>query len=86
MDVLLVADVLNAFRGMCIDNYNIDPFHSFTAPGFAWEVALKMTDVELELIYDKDQYLFYEAAKRGGISIISSTLQSELVICYLKIL
>ena len=71
MDILLLADVLNAFRGMCLKNYNIDPLHSYTAPGFAWQAALKMTNVELELLSDKDQYLFFEAAKRGGICVIS---------------
>ena len=30
-----------------------------------------MTDVELELLSDKDKYLFFEAAKRGGICVIS---------------
>ena len=71
MDVLLLADVLNAFRKTCMENYNIDPLHSYTAPGFAWEAALRMTGVELELLFDKDKYIFFEAAKRGGISVIS---------------
>ena len=71
MDILLLADVLTNFRANCIKNYQIDPFHSFTVPGFAWQAALKMTGVELDLVSDKDMYLFLESAKRGGVSAIS---------------
>ena len=45
--------------------------HSYTAPGFAWQAALRMTDVSLELISDKDMYTFCEAGKRGGVSVIT---------------
>ena len=70
-DVLLLADVLVSHRMKCIDWYNLDPFHSFTAPGYAWQAALKMTDVELNLITDIDIHQFFEKAMRGGISVIS---------------
>ena len=56
---------------MCAEYYNIDPLHSYTAPGFAWQAALKMTDVNLERLSDKDMYTFFESGKRGGVSIIS---------------
>ncbi len=71
MDVLLLADVMNEFRDTCLNNYHIDPLHSYTAPGFAWQAALRMTEVNLELLSDEDMYLFFEAAKRGGVSVIS---------------
>ena len=70
-DVLLLADVITAFREMCINHYNIDPLHSYTAPGFAWQAALKMTDVNLDLLSDNDMYLFCEQGIRGGVSVIS---------------
>ena len=56
---------------MCLEYYNIDPLHSYTAPGFAWQAALKMSDVRLELLSDKDMYTFFEAGKRGGVSFFS---------------
>ena len=46
VDVLLLADVFENFRDICIKNYNLDPAHYYTAPGLAWDAALK---VELEL-------------------------------------
>ena len=50
IDVLLLADVFENFRDVCIKNYNLDPAHYYTAPGLAWDAALKVTEVELELL------------------------------------
>ena len=60
VDVLLLADVFENFRDICIKNYNLDPAHYYTAPGLAWEVALKITKVELELLSDIDMLLMVE--------------------------
>ena len=48
-DVLLLADVFENFRDICIKNNKLDPAHYYTAPGLAWDAALKVTEVELEL-------------------------------------
>ena len=73
MDVVLLGDVLLRFKNLCIEKYGIDPFHSYTTPGFGWQSLLKMTKVNLELLSEKetDLYLFFEAGKRGGLSVIS---------------
>ena len=60
VDVLLLADFFEKYRKMCMANYGLEPLHYFTAPGMAWDSALKMTDVVLELITAEDQYLFLE--------------------------
>ena len=39
-----------SFRDVCIKNYRLDPAWYFTAPGLAWDAALKLTNVELELL------------------------------------
>ena len=51
--------------------YGLDPCHYFTAPAMAWDAALKMSNVELQLITDYDMYLMIEKGIRGGISVIS---------------
>jgi len=51
-DVLLLANVFENFRDVCIENYGIDSARYFTYPGLAWDAALKTTGVELELLSD----------------------------------
>ena len=46
-DVLLLADVFENFRGVCMENCQLDPAWYYTAPGLAWDAALKITEVEL---------------------------------------
>ena len=71
-DVLLLADVFENFRRVCLNYYGLDPAHYYTSPGLAWSACLKMTDVELELLTVPDMYLFVEEGIRGGISMNSN--------------
>ena len=71
-DVLLLADVFENFRDICLKNYGLDPVYYYTAPGLAWDACLKITGVNLELLSDVDKLLMIEKGIRGGISIISN--------------
>ena len=71
-DVLLLADVFENFRDLCLKIYKLDPVYYFTAPGLAWDACLKMTDIQLELLNDVNMLLMFEKGIRGGISIISN--------------
>jgi len=44
-DVLLLADVFENFRDICMNNYDLDPGWYYTASGLAWDACLKKTGV-----------------------------------------
>ena len=67
-DVILLANVFESFRRVCLDNFGLDPSHFYTAPGLAWKACLKKTGVRLELLKDPDMLLLFENGIRGGIT------------------
>ena len=66
-DTLLLADVFESFRNMCIRVYELDPAHFVSLPGLAWQAYLKKSIIELELLTDYDMLLMVEKGIRGGI-------------------
>ena len=56
-DTLLLADVFENFRNMCINIYKLDPAKFLSTPGLAWQAALKKTKVKLDLLADIDMLL-----------------------------
>ena len=65
-DTLLLADVFENFSKMCLNIYQLDPAKFLSAPGLAWQAALKKTVVKLELLTDIDMLLMVEKGIRGG--------------------
>ena len=60
-DTLLLADVFENLRDMCLKEYELDPAHFLSLP------RLEKTNVELELLTDSDMLLMVEEGIRGGI-------------------
>jgi len=71
-DVLLLVDVFENFRDVCLENYGLDATWYYTSPGLSWDAMLKMTKIELELLNDHDMLLFIKKGIRGGISMVSN--------------
>ena len=53
-DTLLVADVFENFRNMCLKIYELDLAKFLSAPGLAWQAALEKTKVKVDLFTDTD--------------------------------
>ena len=59
-NTLLLADVFQNFRNMCLEIYELDLAKSISAPGLAWQTALKKAKVKLDLLTDIDMVLIVE--------------------------
>ena len=63
----MLADVFENFRNMCLQIYELGPAKFLSAPGLAWQAALKKTKVKLDLLTNIDMLLMVEKGIRGGI-------------------
>ncbi|KAJ4434487.1 hypothetical protein ANN_23049 [Periplaneta americana] len=66
-DTLILTDVFENFREMCLKAYDLDCMYYYTVPGLAYSAMLKLTGVELQLIKDMTMLLLFEQGIRGGI-------------------
>ncbi|KAJ8915891.1 hypothetical protein NQ315_015504 [Exocentrus adspersus] len=67
-DVLLLADVFEAFRKVCQDTYQLNPCQFYTLPGLSWAAMMKYTKVKLELLTDIDMLHFIRRSIRSGVA------------------
>ena len=70
-DVLLLTDVFENFRDLCLEYYGLDPAHYFTLPNFAWDAMLLKTGVEINPLTDQEMYEMIEKGLRGGMCQVS---------------
>lgn len=68
LDVTLLCDVMEEFRNTCMVAYGLDPLHSYTSPGLAWQAMLKETKCTIDLLTDIDMILMIESGVRGGLT------------------
>ena len=66
-DTLLLADVFENFRDMCLKIYKLHPPHFVSAPGLSWEACLKMMRIVLELLTDQEMLYMFEKGTSGGM-------------------
>ena len=67
-DVLLLAEVVLAFRKEMVNRSGLDPLCFLSAPGFSMEAALFESKIKIELIKDVEIYTLFEKNIRGGFS------------------
>ena len=66
-NTLLLADVFENFRNICIKVYVLDPARFLSLPGLARQACLKKTNIKLDLLTDYDMLLMVEEGIRGRI-------------------
>ena len=66
-DTLLLVDVSENFRKMCLEIYELDPARFISAPTLIQQAALKKTKVKLDLLTDIDMLLMIEKGIRGRL-------------------
>ena len=67
-DVILQANIFEAFRDTCLEHYSLDPAHFYTAPGLALKACLRKTRVTLELLTNPDMLVMLKRSIRGDIT------------------
>lgn len=71
LDVYLLADVFEEFRRMSLEQDGLDPVNYVSLPGLSWDSAFKMTETEVHLLTEEDQYEFFERGIRGGCTFVN---------------
>ena len=66
-DAILLSDVFESFRSLCLNIYELDPAYFLSLPGLAWQACLKKKGVKLEVINDINMVLMIEKGITGGI-------------------
>ena len=66
-NTLLLADVFENFRNMCLKLYELDPAKFILALGLSWQTVFKKTKVKLDLLTGIDILLMLEKSIIGGI-------------------
>ena len=68
-ETLLLADVFENSRNLCINIYELDPPKFLSAPGLAWQAALKKYKLRLNILTDIDVINGRKRYKRSIVSL-----------------
>ena len=58
MNVLQLAEVFENFVEKATLEYSINPFYSYSLPGYTWKAGLKLTNIKLDFIKIKTYYYY----------------------------
>ena len=80
-NTLLLVDVFENCRNMCLEIYELDPAKFLSAPGLAWQAAFKKTKVKLDLLSDINMKFLVKKSIKGGIC---HSIYQKLIAKYMK--
>ncbi len=67
IDTILLCEIVMHFREIIFNDGGLDLFHYISLPQLSWDLALKLTGLEIELIHDCTMYSMLEQNIRGGV-------------------
>lgn len=67
-DVLLLADLFENLRRICLRTYELDPAQYHSMSSLSWDAMLKITEVQLEPLPNVGMLAFLKRAMRGGVT------------------
>ena len=76
-DVLLLADVFQEFRSVCLEKYSLDLAWYYTSPGLSFDVLLKVSGKKLELQTDIDMLLMLRRVFVEGSQLSQINFKSK---------
>lgn len=62
-DVILLCEVFETFRSLCLKIYQLDPAWFFTLPQLSWNAMLKYTKIKLDILKDSNMVQFWYNVK-----------------------
>ena len=74
-DTVLLSDVFENFRNICLEIYEDDLAKKVSAPELACQASFKKTKVKFDLLTDIDKLLMVEEGIRGGIFTLFMDMQ-----------
>lgn len=70
VDCTLLADVMENFRKLCLEVYELDPAYYVSSPQMAFDCFLRSSKVKLECLSDMTMIDYLYESIRGGISVV----------------
>ena len=75
--MLLIADVFQNFLRKCFEALELHPALLFSAAGLVWQICLKKTEIELELLVYIDMLQILEKGIRPNMLCNSSICRGK---------
>lgn len=68
--LLLLADVFEKTRNEYIISFELDPSQYLSTSGYGWDVMIRFTSVDLNLISDVKKYQFIESMEERYFNVL----------------
>ncbi|GFQ67694.1 c2H2-type domain-containing protein [Trichonephila clavata] len=69
-DCVLLSEIFTNFRKLSLNHYELDPVHYISLSELTFDAGLKKCKIELQLLSNVNDYLFFENQMRGGICLV----------------